>query len=46
MSYRAVKKFKPGSKNLKKSKNDVGEEKNDIGGRKKFKFWLKIEKIT
>ena len=27
MSYRALKKFKPGSKNLKKSKNNIGEEK-------------------
>ena len=34
MSYRAPKKFKPGSKSLKKSKNDNGEEKNDIRGRK------------
>ena len=38
MSYRALKKFKPGSKNLKKSKNEIGEEKNDIRGRKKSKF--------
>ena len=27
MSDRALKKFKPGSKNLKKSKNNIGEEK-------------------
>ena len=37
MSYRALKKFKPGSKNRKKSKNDIDEEKNDIRGRKKSK---------
>ena len=30
MSYRALQKSKPVSKNLKKYKNDIGEEKNDI----------------
>ena len=44
MSYRPLKKFKPGSKNPKKSKNDIGEEKNDIRGRKNSKFNKKIFK--
>ena len=38
MSYRALKKSESGSKNLKKSKNEIGEEKNNIRGRKNSKF--------
>ena len=44
MSYRALKKSEPGSKNLKKSKNEIGEENNDIRGQKNAKISLKSRK--
>ena len=45
MSYRALKKSEPDSKNRKKSKYEVVEEKNEIGGGKKSKFRKNNKKI-